>query len=122
MTAILDRARSDEPVRVVNDIIMSRTYTLGAARVIERLVQADATGVMHVVNSGMCSWYEFACAIVRLAGVDARVEPVPADAYPSAARRPAFSALSNQHALGLVTSGGIRSWKDALGEYVKRGL
>ena len=119
---VLARAKAGEPLRVVDDIVMSPTYTLDAARVIERLVRAGVTGVVHVVNSGMCSWYEFACAIVRLAGIDARVEPVSSDAYPAAARRPAFSALSNRYAANLIGGDGVRSWEDALGEYVKRIL
>lgn len=118
VTTVLARAKAGEPLRVVDDIVMSPTYTLDAARAVERLVRAGAAGVVHVVNSGMCSWYEFACAIVRRAGLQARVEPTSSDAYPMVARRPKFSALSNGLALQMVGEGVLRRWEDALAEYV----
>lgn len=120
MTTILTRARAGEPLRVVDDIVMSPTYTLDGARAIERLVQAGITGVVHVVNSGMCTWYEFACAIVRLAGLDARVEPIPSTAYPTAARRPPFSALSNQYACTLVGQDLFHPWEEVLADYLPK--
>ncbi len=120
VTAVVARARAGETVRVVHDIVMSPTYTRDAARAMERLVRAGVTGVVHVVNSGMCSWYEFACAVVRLAGLDVRVEPIPASAYPAAARRPAFSALSNRYACALAGPDALRPWQDALAEYVRQ--
>ena len=122
VTTILARAKAGEPLRVVDDIVMSPTYTLDAARAIERLVSAGVTGVVHVVNGGMCSWYEFACAIVRLAGLDARVEPIPSTAYPTAARRPPFSALSNRYACTLVGQDLFRPWEEALADYLPKLL
>lgn len=119
VTAVLARARAGETVRVVHDIVMSPTYTRDAARAMERLVHAGVTGVVHVVNSGMCSWYEFACAVVRLAGLDVRVDPIPASAYPAAARRPAFSALGNRYACALAGRDVLRPWEEALADYAR---
>lgn len=50
--------------------------------------------VAHVVNAGMCTWYEFACMIVRLPGMTTR-ELIPSNAYPAAPRRPTFFALTS---------------------------
>lgn len=80
---------------------MSPTYTLDAARVIERLVSAGLTGVAHVVSSGMRSWYELACTVVHHAGVDVRAESISSDGYPGAAQGPVFSPLSNQRSASL---------------------
>lgn len=115
---VLDRARRGEPLRVVDDIRMSPTYTVDAAGVIVDLVRRSASGVLHVVNEGSCTWYEFARRIVELAGLDVRVEAVTHDAYPTQARRPANSAL----ATGRLARLGIRlrPWKDALGDYLAR--
>lgn len=117
--SVLTRAKAGEPLRVVDDIIMSPTYTRDAARAIERLVRAGVTGVVHVVNSGMCSWHEFASTIVRLAGLDVQVEPVSSQVYPAAAKRPAFSALCNEYASGLVGCDLFRPWQQAVAEYVR---
>lgn len=122
VTAILTKARAGEPLRVVADVVMSPTYTRDAAAAIERLVASGVTGTVHVVNSGACSWYEFARAIVRLAGLDVAVEPVPAAAYPSAARRPAFSVLDNRKARGLIRENLLRPWQEALADYLPKLL
>lgn len=118
VTAVLGKARSGELLRVVRDVVMSPTYTRDAARAIRRLVDQGVTGTVHVVNDGACSWYEFACAIVRMAALDATVEPVTADTYPSVARRPAFSVLDNRRARDLVGEGLLRPWQEALADYL----
>lgn len=122
VTAILGKARTGEPLRVVADVVMSPTYTRDAAAAIERLVDDGVTGTVHVVNGGACSWYEFARAIVRMAGLDVAVEPVPAAAYPAAARRPAFSVLDNRRARSLVGEGLLRPWQEALADYLPKLL
>lgn len=57
---ILARARAAEPLRVVNDITMSPTYTVVAAAVLECLIHCGATGLFHITNCGWCTWFEFA--------------------------------------------------------------
>src|SRR5437870_10854800 len=71
---ILSKARSGGPVRVVNDITMSPCYTMDAARAVEELIRSGTSGLYHASNAGQCTWYEFACAAVRLAGLGAEFE------------------------------------------------
>lgn len=113
---VLDRARQGQPLRVVDDVRMSPTSTADAARAVVELLRRGVTGVFHVVNEGSCTWYEFACEAVRLAGLDVPVEPVPQAAYPTKARRPANSALSTAKLARAGVS--LRPWQDALAEYV----
>lgn len=113
---ILDRAQRGEPLRVVDDVRISPTYTRDAARAIVGLVQGGATGVFHVVNQGSCTWYELARTVVRLAGLEVPVDPVPQAAYPSKARRPSNSALSTAKLAG--TGLALRPWQEAVAEYV----
>ncbi|HXG43094.1 MAG TPA: dTDP-4-dehydrorhamnose reductase, partial [Dehalococcoidia bacterium] len=63
-------------VWVVTDQTLSPTYTLDLARGLWAVVEAGGRGTYHIVNSGCCSWYEFACAIFSLAGMAVRVHPV----------------------------------------------
>lgn len=55
----------------------------------------DMGGTYHVSAGGETSWAECARAIFAYAGVACRVEPIPTSAYPTPARRPARSCLSN---------------------------
>jgi dTDP-4-dehydrorhamnose reductase len=69
-----------------------------------------------VTNSGATTWYEFACEIVRQAGIEARVEPITSAEYGAAAPRPRYSVLDTTayHRLGGPP---MPDWKSALAEY-----
>lgn len=51
-------------------------------------------GIWHYSNEGVCSWYDFAQAIVDLAGLPARVNAIETKDYPLPAPRPPFSVLN----------------------------
>lgn len=116
---MLRLGRDAGEVRVVCDQWMSPTSTLALSRALVELLGSPATGVLHVAAPDHCSWAEFAAEIFRLAHLPARVTPVPADEYPTKARRPRFSALACQRVAGLgvaVTPG----WREMLAEYLER--
>jgi dTDP-4-dehydrorhamnose reductase len=104
------------PLRVVADQVVSPTYASDLAAAIMTLVRQNVSGTIHVTNSGSCSWHEFAETIVAAAGIDVRVLPIGSDEYACAARRPAYSVLSNSR---LTTYGIVMPhWRDALGRYL----
>ncbi|MDR7539604.1 MAG: dTDP-4-dehydrorhamnose reductase, partial [Armatimonadota bacterium] len=91
---VLDRAQRNEPIVVVSDVVMSPTYTEDAASMIRRLIEGGAPyGVYHLTNTGSCSWYAFAKAILELAKAQASLTPTNIQALAPKAARPAFSAL-----------------------------
>jgi dTDP-4-dehydrorhamnose reductase len=112
-------AEGSKPVRVVNDQICTPTSTMDLAGAVTRLIQTDAYGLYHLTSAGECTWYDFACAIFELAGLNVEVLPVTSDQFPAKARRPAYSVLDNQRfrALGFED---LRHWKDALRAYLER--
>jgi dTDP-4-dehydrorhamnose reductase len=114
---MLRLANQGKPVRVVNDQRCTPSYTKDVAASIAELVRTDAAGLVHVTNSGECSWYVFAVEIFRLAGVSAEVRPITSAEYGAAARRPAYSILSSDS----LADHGIprpRPWRDALAAYL----
>jgi dTDP-4-dehydrorhamnose reductase len=114
---ILRKAKETGEVRVVHDISMSPTSTADAAKVILTLVgNKAAAGIYHVVNSGAATWFEFARQIVEEAGVQARAVPTTSAEYPTAAIRPAYTALDNRKAAEVA--GEIPAWRDALRRYL----
>ena len=74
-------------------------------------------GVYHVTNAGACSWYEFACTALALAGVDAEIEPITSAELAAPAPRPAYSVLANTR-LAAIGEPPLRSWRDALAAYL----
>ncbi|WP_076792279.1 dTDP-4-dehydrorhamnose reductase [Chlorobium sp. KB01] len=67
----------------------------------------------HYSNEGVCSWYDFAEAIMELAGLSCRVLPVESSEYPTLARRPGFSVL-NKSAIKKSWGVEIPYWRRSL--------
>jgi dTDP-4-dehydrorhamnose reductase len=92
---MLRLAAGGKPIRVVDDHVASPTYApLLAARSVD-LVDRGLTGVFHVGGGQAISWFDYACMIFRIAGVDPEVKPTSEREFRTAARRPKYSALSN---------------------------
>jgi dTDP-4-dehydrorhamnose reductase len=108
---------SDEPLRVVNDQFSSPTYTRHLAEAIVRLLQSGREGIVNVVASGHCSWFEFAQAIAARVKPDAAIEPVSSDEYPRPAVRPAYSVLDVSR-YREWTGSTLPSWQKGLEEYL----
>lgn len=124
VTKVIDRARSGGPLEVVTDQVGSPTYTVDLARGILALTFGNAHGLFHVVNSGSCSRFELAQAVVRGAGLDGvEVKPIESSslAAPSSgqpvARRPAYSVLDTS-AFTKKTGISLPPWTEALQEYL----
>ena len=118
---MLRLAKERGELRVVNDQVLSPTYTKDLARKIAQLMTTDYYGIFHIINRGACSWYEFTTEILKLAGVVTPVVPITSGQYPQKARRPRYSVLANYH-LRLLGMDDMRPWQEALKDYlVARG-
>jgi dTDP-4-dehydrorhamnose reductase len=113
---VLRVSRENGEMLVVDDQRGSPTWARDLAVASRRLVEAGPPGVYHLTNSGDCSWWEFARAIVELAGVDAEIRPITTADYTTAAPRPAYSVLANQRWQKLGEPP-LRHWKEALAEF-----
>lgn len=114
---MLNLSKSHDTVRVVNDQFGSPTYTFDLARLLADMVVTDKYGIYHATNEGTCSWYEFACAIFKEAGVQIDVVPVTTKEYAAKAKRPANSRMDN----GKLAANGFEmlpAWQDALARYI----
>ena len=106
-----------EQLTVVCDQIGSPTYTPDLSRLLADMIVTDKYGPYHATNEGICSWYEFACAIMEKAGLKAKVLPVTSAEYPAKAKRPSNSRMSKDK---LTEKGFARlpHWEDALDRYL----
>jgi dTDP-4-dehydrorhamnose reductase len=109
--------KSDEPLRVVNDQFSSPTYTRHLAGAIVRLLPLGREGIVNVVASGFCSWFEFAQVIAARVKPDARIQPVGSAEYARPAVRPACSVLDT-HRYREWTGSVLPSWQKGLEEYL----
>jgi dTDP-4-dehydrorhamnose reductase len=116
---ILRAAELRPSLKVVEDEIGSPTYTHDLAEATLALCATTAYGTYHAVNAGACSRFEYARAILRLAGVSTPVEPCSAAEFPTKAPRPAYSVLSNAK-LEAVCGFRMPAWEDALARYLIR--
>ena len=116
---MLRLGRTYPELRVVSDQIGTPTYTKDLARLLIDICQTECYGYYHATNEGgYISWYEFACEIMRQAGLSARVNPVTTAEYgASKAARPFNSRLDKSK---LTENGFARlpDWKDALHRYL----
>lgn len=74
-------------------------------------------GIYHFSNTGVTTWYEFACTIKEMTGASCLINPVPTTSYPTPAVRPAYSVMDTSKiskALGME----IPLWKDSLRRYL----
>jgi len=105
-------------LRVVADQVGSPTFCDDLAEALVDLVDAEAGGVVHAVNSGSTSWHGFAVEIVRLLGAEVAVHPVTTADYPRPAKRPAYSVLDTSR-LAAVIGRPLPSWQEALARYLE---
>ena len=114
---MISKARAGDQLRVVDDQVLSPTYTADLAVCVKELIEHEAVGMFHVTNGGECSWFEFARATLRLAGIETHVEPVSTTTASGGARRPSYSALTSQRVLRSGVNP-LRPWEDALAAYL----
>ena len=99
-------------MRVVDDQVGTPTRAVHLAHAVWRVSERPAVrGILHFTDSGVASWFDVAQVVLTtLQGAnclpaDACVRPIPTHAYPTPARRPAYSVLDKHdswQAIGYV--------------------
>lgn len=108
-------------LNVVNDQYGSPTYAADLAKVLLTIIgfldtQEDRkqySGIYHYSNQGIISWYDFAAAIKDMISSTCTVHPIPGSAYPTPAKRPAYSAF-NTDKISKTFNIPILPWKESL--------
>ena len=109
---MLRLAENHSEIKVVNDQFGSPTYAKDLAEFVVFMQGSPMFGTYHYTNSGSCNWYEFACAVLKAAGKNVKVTPISTEEYGAPTKRPKYSVLANTKLPAL------RSWKEALKEYI----
>lgn len=116
-------------LNVVADQVGTPTLANDLARAIETIInklqanqkQNNTTfikEVYHFSNEGVCSWYDFAKAIMKLSNLPCKVNPISSESYPTKARRPYYSVLDKskiKNDFGID----VPHWLDSLEKIIK---
>ena len=103
---MLRLSRVMDTVKVVNDQFGKPTYAADLAEKTKELIDMDS-GIYHITNEGVCSWYEFASVAIP------NTVPCSSEEFIRKAKRPKYSVLVN------TKTDQMRHWKDALTDYLK---
>ena len=114
---ILERAKKDETLRVVDDQILTPTFTLDVANQMVTLLSSDETGIFHMTNQGSCSWYDFASQILKKCGLQNEILRAKTGDFRELAHRPSFSVLENDR-LSRLNMDEMAEWQCALHRYL----
>jgi len=52
------------------------------------------TGIYHISNEGVCSWYDLAWEIIKFTNKNCKVIPIESKEYTSLVKRPFYSVLN----------------------------
>lgn len=125
LNTVLRLGGERDELNIVSDQIGSPTYAGSIAEATDKVVAKlnaggeadDLAGTYHVTCAGRTSWYDFARTIFELSGrLDGiRINPIPTSEFPTPARRPPYSVLSNEK-LMRVFDIRLPPWDDALGK------
>jgi dTDP-4-dehydrorhamnose reductase len=120
MKTMLRLATERDSLSVVSDQIGTPTNAVDLAECLLtivtfdfRLSTFDCYGIYNFSNEGQCSWYDFAKEIFRINNVSINLQPIPTTAYPTPAKRPAYSVLDKTK-LKQVFGIEVKSWEASL--------
>jgi dTDP-4-dehydrorhamnose reductase len=117
---MIKKAMAGDAIRVVDDQVLTPTYTADLAEATRKLILTGNHGLYHITSEGQCSWHEFARCVFEFAGLEANLLPVKSAEFASPVKRPANSVLSKSKLRALGVS--IPHWKDALPRYLQERL
>ena len=115
---MLKLSKERESVRVVNNEILTPTFTNHIALQLFKLLETDAVGLFHCTAEGYCSWYDFAKKIFEIAKVETKLEIADPNEFPSKVARPLYSVLENRK-LKESQLNIMPYWEMGLREYLK---
>jgi dTDP-4-dehydrorhamnose reductase len=120
ISSMIDKSTSEESLNIVNDIIMSPTYTLDLSYNVLKLINNSYPfGIYHITNQGECSWYDLCKKAFEIKSIETNINPTSIENRRNKydlVTRPHFSALSSEKGIKL------RSWESALEKYLMEYL
>lgn len=115
---ILNLAKTNDEIKVVDDQRGTPTNANDLAYHILKLINSDEYGIYHCTGGGECSWYDFASKIVELSNVNCNVVRCTTEEFTRPAKRPKYSVLDNMM-MRSIKIDEMRSWEDAIVSFME---
>jgi len=121
MKTMLRLASERDSLSVVSDQIGTPTHAVDLAEALikiitnchSELVSESNFGIYNYSNEGQCSWYDFAKKIFEVNNISINLQPIPTSAYPTPAKRPAYSVLDKSK-IKNVFGVEVKNWEESL--------
>ena len=112
---MLHLAATRDQIQVVADQVGTPTYAGDLAAFILYALEQEPPryGYYHFSDEGVASWYDFAKAVFDLSGTEIACLPIPTEAFPTPARRPAYSVMDKSKTKAFYEQP-IPYWRDSL--------
>ena len=114
---MLKLTKDRDEIRVVDDEILTPTYTLDVAEQVVELVKTDNYGLFHSTAQGSCSWYTFAAKIFEYTSSKVSLSVANPNEFPSEVKRPKYSVLEN-NVLQSLQIDIMPQWEEGLKKYL----
>ena len=125
MKTMLRLASERDSLSVVADQIGTPTNAVDLAEVLIKIIQSPIThhpssfGIYNFSNEGQCSWCDFANEIFYQKEIKIDLKPIPTIAYPTPAKRPAFSVLDKSKIKNTFNIE-IKDWQTSLARCINQ--
>lgn len=114
---VIEKIRKGEQLKIADDKIDSMTYSLDAAKQLIAILKDQMPyGIYHLANTGTVSYYDFVKKLIDLLGVDVELERAKDSDFSALGYKPLKTAMRS------IKLAPLRSWQEALSEYVKNYL
>ena len=117
--------KEGKQLSVVSDQIGSPTYAADLGEVLlflltEAEMRNFIPGIYHFSNEGVCSWYDFAVAALRIYGIEGvQIAPIASEEYPAKAPRPHYSVF-DKNKIKTTYQILIPRWEESLKECIDK--
>ncbi len=119
VTKLIQRARMENALKVVDDQVGSPTATSEVSRTICELLEKRPEGIFHFASVGYVSRYEMAKFIVDALSIDVDVVPCKTSDFPSPAARPLNSRFDCSRIRRLLSEP-IERWQVPLEHFLRQ--
>jgi len=114
---IFKLAKEQDEIRVVDNEVLTPTYTVNLAKQILNLTMTKKFGLYHATSQGKCSWYEFAKKVLQISETKIKLSKADPSEFPAKTARPTYSVLRNYN-LQNLNMDCMPDWEVALKEYL----
>ncbi|MDP8265625.1 MAG: dTDP-4-dehydrorhamnose reductase, partial [Candidatus Aceula meridiana] len=111
-------AKQRPMLEIASDEVSIPTSTAMVAAKSLQAIEKGISGIFHLTNSGSCSRFELSEFFLKAAGFDNIVKPVPMAQFPTKAKRPGFSVMSNAKIVQELGED-IPTWQESMEIFIK---